>query len=308
MNKIIKGLQEALETGPVRVRTVRVQRQASLAGLKEFGEQLITTGDLDPIYVALVGANLDREQVKRWLLAYWMFYHAGMASYASERTGGDYWAVIERAAYNFTPVPNSVPGMGRWPRGTERRHFRGDKCVKAVRWFMSLHPETYVETLYQVPGNPLSPAHSDVLTHKHVIARVSSWPQFGPWIAFKAADMLERCLGVPVQFSNEIALLYKEPAAALDIIVGLGGFGTVDLARAKMELYRDLEHWALSFRAPPLRDRPCSHQEIETVLCKYKSHLGGHYPIGKDTWELREGLKGWGETAEKLLAAAPVIG
>ncbi|MDB5177565.1 MAG: hypothetical protein JWN75_1233 [Candidatus Saccharibacteria bacterium] len=274
-------------------KPVKEVRTASIDGLKAFGARLIETGDLDPIYVALVGAQLDREQTKRWLLAYWMFYHAGFASYASEREGSVFWAVIERAAYNLTESPVG----GRWPRGTERRHFRGDKCVNAVGWFANqATPEYFVDRL----SMPSGMGGYEVLTHKAVIARATRWPQFGPWIAFKVADMLERCLGVPVAFSNEVALLYKEPAKCLDILYDVTATPTSDT-------YRDLEEWAMRMPAPPLLDRPCSHQEIETVLCKYKSHLGGHYEVGKDTKELREGLEGWGKTAKKLLAAAPVV-
>src|SRR6185437_10528018 len=55
--------------------------------------------------------------------------------------------------------------------------------------------------------------------------------------------------------------------------------------------------------APPWRDRPVNIQEIETVLCKWKSHLHGRYPVGKDTSEVKHGLYAWGkcsETASKM--------
>ncbi|GAG17632.1 unnamed protein product, partial [marine sediment metagenome] len=34
-------------------------------------------------------------------------------------------------------------------------------------------------------------------------------------------------------------------------------------------------------------------QEVETVLCKWKSHMNGCYPMGKDTREITEGLAPW---------------
>jgi hypothetical protein len=46
-----------------------------------------------------------------------------------------------------------------------------------------------------------------------------------------------------------------------------------------------------SLYAPPARDRLVNVQECETVLCKYKSHINGHYPPGKDTLEVLHGLK-----------------
>ena len=43
--------------------------------------------------------------------------------------------------------------------------------------------------------------------------------------------------------------------------------------------------------APPEFDRLIDVQETETILCKWKSYLGGHYEIGKDTREIEERLK-----------------
>ena len=36
-------------------------------------------------------------------------------------------------------------------------------------------------------------------------------------------------------------------------------------------------------------------QEVETILCKWKSHMGGHYPLGNDLHEIREGMTPWTE-------------
>ena len=96
--------------------------------LVTFGRHLFKTGDLDPVYVSLQGAKLEPNQLDRWLIAYWCFYNCGFASFASENTGRDYWSCMEEAAENRT---NSPLG-GRWPRGSERRHFRGAASIRAV--------------------------------------------------------------------------------------------------------------------------------------------------------------------------------
>ena len=60
--------------------------------IETFGRHLITTGDLDPIYTALVraeqGGDFSVPQLCRWLLGYWCYYHAGVASFLSEKEGG----------------------------------------------------------------------------------------------------------------------------------------------------------------------------------------------------------------------------
>ena len=40
-------------------------------------------------------------------------------------------------------------------------------------------------------------------------------------------------------------------------------------------------------------ERPVGLQEVETILCKWKSHMNGHYPLNNDIMEIRHGLKDW---------------
>lgn len=274
-----------------------------------FGTELITSQDLDPIYTVLHHGELPKDQKKRWLFAYWCFYHAGFASYASEVEGGAFWHRLEVAAGNLEGYgPNVMvsPKLAdRWPRGTERRHFRGEKCEKAIEWFASGNrtPENHVDHLIYF-GQP-NKESMPTLTHKEVIGRAAKWPQFGPWIGFKVADMLERCLGVPVSFSDEIALIYKEPRKALDILA-TSDESPYQHGNVK-DIYYELSERFSYLLAPPALDRPCSHQELETVLCKWKSHINGHYPMGKDSLELFEALEGWGGTAEHLQRFVPNV-
>lgn len=257
--------------------------------VKEFGMRLLDTGDLDPVYIGLTGAFLPTSQLERWLLAYWCFYHAGSACWLSEREGPDFWAHLTLAAENATSPPRS---NGRWPRSAERRHFRGEKCVEAVGW------------LHHLFGEPEAPVRSlrTACRADQVMALVQSWPQFGPWIGFKAADMMERCAGVPLEFPEDLGLIYREPREALDILAEHRAIGDAS------HVWSNLLHFFCARAAPPAQVRPfraCGVQEVETILCKWKSHWRGHYRVGKDIHEVREGLHGWGETAERMLAAMP---
>jgi len=56
------------------------------------------------------------------------------------------------------------------------------------------------------------------------------------------------------------------------------------------------------YKAPPYQDRSINIQELETVVCKYKSHCNGHYPLGLDTVDIYHGLDGWGDAAQELKA------
>lgn len=272
---------------------------SSIRSIQEFGAALIKMRDLDPVYVGLVGAGLPEDQLKRWLLAYWCFYHAGAASWLSEQEKSRYWIWMAIAAENREGAADLAGGKlplkeDRWPRATERRHFRGEKCVDAVR-SLTLRspgrPEKLVDDL--VAGGDLTDAV--------VMQRVQLWPLFGPWIAFKAADMLERCLGVRVLFDPNLGLMYREPRAGIDLALT-----ELDAPMSAEDFYRGLLYWFAGFGpAPPAGTRPVGPQEVETILCKWKSMRGGHYWVGKDVREVRAALAGWGETADRVLAAMP---
>lgn len=255
--------------------------------IQEFGDALLRTQDLDPVYVGLVGAKLSRPQMARWLLAYWCFYHVGVASWLSAWEDQDYWYWMLIAARNNSSPRDVQLRFDRWPRAAERRHFRGVVCVRAVEWLSQFRPEELVMGL----------AASGLRTEKELMAVVKVWPLFGPWIAFKAADMMERVWGLPLKFDQDLALLYAEPRAALDMLASSSG-------KSAATVYHKLLTYFGPRLAPP-GGRKCGPQEVETILCKWKSQMGGHYHVGKDIHEQRMALQGWGRTAQLVLDAYP---
>src|SRR5260370_30516793 len=86
------------------------------------------------------------------------------------------------AAKNETPTPFG----GRWPRGAERRHFRGGAAVKTVAGLQQRYgarPEDMVAF----------PLHGP-LDIRSGIARAQSPPPFRPWVAFQGAAPLAAVL------------------------------------------------------------------------------------------------------------------
>lgn len=269
--------------------------------VEAFGRQLIETGDLDPVYIALNGCEWDEERRQRWLMAYWLFYHPGAASYMADApTEQLFWNRVVNAARNETPTPLD----GRWPRASERRHFRGQKAIDAVaRLRQTPLPDTFAALERAAPD------------YKAVAKVVCSLPQFGPWMAWKVADMMERCMGIEMDFNLSGMLMFEDPRKAA-VMVALRGMGLPDTAKLKDEpgtIQRVVDHLLREYvdlSAPPGNDRPINIQEVETVLCKYKSHLNGHYPVGKDVREIREGLSSWAsvsESAKEFLWAMPKV-
>src|SRR5690606_34363348 len=100
-------------------------------GIVPFAQHLLRTGDLDPIYLALNKVQWPEAQKYRWLVAYCAFYHAGVACYMSEFRGFEFWSCMMQAAANEDGHGPAV--LPRWPRGHERRHFRGEQAVKGIQ-------------------------------------------------------------------------------------------------------------------------------------------------------------------------------
>lgn len=74
--------------------------------VEPFGRALIETGDLDPVYIALSKCEWPEEQRQRWLMAYWLFYHPGAASYMADASTEElFWNRVSNAARNETPSP-----------------------------------------------------------------------------------------------------------------------------------------------------------------------------------------------------------
>lgn len=285
-----------------------------------FGHTTISSGDIDPVYIALTSMGLSQEQLGRWLMAYWCYYHCGFASYASEFEGDAFWAVLFEAAQNTTPAPDG----GRWPRGSERRHFRGQQALNALTDLKAAYgnaPERMA--LVCAALDQYTPEENRPF---EAVSRAAKGHRgFGPWIAFKVADMVDRVLGIPVNFNDAAVFMFDDPVKGARLVakwIALGEPDEVDAdelladlkfpaSKAEIEacieaavsrLYDYLGH----LDAPPCYSRKINLQEIETVLCKWKSHLRGHYPLNNDIDEIVHGLADcWGQTAIKFREHMP---
>lgn len=267
----------------------------------KFGRQLIETGDLDPVYIAIHGAKLSNWEKARLILAYSCLYHLGAAAHIASFKKHAYWSLLQRAAENI----KSPMLIGRWPRGAERRHWRGQNAIKSAAWLAMNQgwPEDVVE--YWMRGDPLDALDQ---TFASVVKRISETPSFGPWIAFKLVDLFERVMGEPIGLSGCELAIYEAPRAGAALLL-YGQQDNTNLYRTDINhvIQKMLKEFA-GVKAPPAYDRSVNIMEMETVLCKYKSMVNGHYHVGKDIHELRVALSepAWGPLAKVLLKHVPV--
>jgi hypothetical protein len=248
----------------------------------DFGRELLKTNDLDPVYVAVHEARLEPDLLKAWLLAYWCFYHVGTASVIAE----SYKVGVFRTEANYFKAMREAAGSKEWPRSSERRHFRAANALKSVAFLegkglAALFAPFYEPAMYQGLTN--------YATAASVMKYVQTWVGFGPWIAFKVADMMER-LGLCLIRFTESDALYDSPLKAAQQL-----WTTESPGRAEPF---GVGSWAVGrvlgavgpTMAPPTYNRLINVQEAETILCKWGSYMNGHYHLGEDVAAVRDGL------------------
>jgi hypothetical protein len=260
-------------------------QKSLLAKCINFGRQLIKTGDLDPLYIALRNTDMTPSQKANWCMAYWLFYDVQVATDATTYAKFHRHNIFEYLLCNYPTLT----------RGTERRHFRGEKGSNALEAMDRKYgrADKAIEDWFQ---------HLEYGTLAKTVQRNE---QFGPWIAFKVADMGEAVLGYDVDFSDCKLGIYREPYRAAQLL--LTGDKTT-----KEDIQPVLDTLHLVFKnmaCPHNPDRCISIQEIETILCKFKSHLGGHYPVGFDTRHYKHRLSNYkvGSLGYRLGQNLPII-
>lgn len=257
----------------------------------DFGRELLRTRDLDPVYVILQGASFEPVLLRRYLVAYWCFYHMGTAAWIADspKELGEvgYWNRMMAAA-----------GSKDYPRCSERRHFRGGQAIKSVTWLKGQG----IAGLFDPLENPIQGGWAA----NNVMFLVRQWVGFGPWIAFKVADMLERLGIVPIVFSPAEAL-YDSPREAAEVLWDMegqpsSGFGSAAGEWAMGRILTELD----GEKAPPRYERGINAQEAETILCKWLSYTKGRYHVGEDIESCRRSLFRFPkcESTQKLLKAA----
>lgn len=268
--------------------------------VEEFGAHLLESQDLDPVYVILQSIP-DRITAARWCLAYWCLYHAGLASYVAERpTQGEYWAALREAACNQTACPVG----GRWPRGTERRHWRGANALKSL--------DDLERRYLGEPAGFVDLAQQKAPSFEGMSNFVQSHSGFGPWMAFKVCDMMEQVFGCTVDFSRAAVFMFDAPKEAALLVwkrkAGLPENVKVKNPQAAIDSVVDYLCDYFGSQLAPNKRRAVGLQEVETILCKWKSHKNGHYPLNNDLEDVHHQLSSWcpvSSLANDLLSELP---
>jgi Alpha-glutamyl/putrescinyl thymine pyrophosphorylase clade 2 len=223
----------------------------------QFAHRLFELEDADPGYMALARVPWPTNKKLRFMAAWCTFYNPGIAAKAAEYTGKDFWDYLFRV-------------YDKAPRASERRHFRGQAGLKAIRsWENNFHsPERLITSMRGRTYNEVRRAVRDVA-------------QYGDYFTWKVADVQERVFRIPCDFTGAEEHSPKVPQegalmiAAEDPLELKKATRTGTIKRVYSEVINHLNR--LGHDAPPWYDRPINMQEAETVCCVYHQYKAGDY-------------------------------
>jgi hypothetical protein len=222
-----------------------------------FAKKMFALEDADPGYCLLKRARIPYEQKLRYVLAWCTFYNPGIAAVASQYANSMFYDYL-RSVY-----PTAK-------RASERRHFRGQAGLKALKQWQDLypHPEAMIEACY-------GPTYLDVR------ANMKHMAQMGNYFYWKLADVWDTVFDKPISFVGCEKYMPKVPQQGAEIINGLEypGLGMGPLS----EIMGVITNHIQRFRYNVKPFRRLALQEAETVCCVFKQHVVGDYQLGYRT-------------------------
>lgn len=240
----------------------------------------VYTGDSDPVYWAVFRAKkeLGVPWTTRFCVAMLAYYHMGVAFKAADEEGEDFWKYLEHE------YPTA-------PRGSERRHFRGQGGLRTLYSMKQWAPE---------PTNFFTNMPNDFSQIQRTCARNLSG--FGPYFILKLVDYMDACLGIEVEGMYRLAdYLPDEPAEAVKLI-----YPDLSVSRGFNCLLGRV--YRLGLLAAPGFHRKLGPAEVETSLCGWKtSKYKGNW-FGADIVEKHRQLREVGsERSEQFRSWLPPI-
>jgi hypothetical protein len=233
---------------------------------RQFARDLVLSKELDPMYDFAYQTRkaYDHQWSAQFLLHLFMYYDAGQAvSMAKANTELDFWHM-----QNY--------GYEGFKRGTERRHFRGDKGRQALLKFQQMgSPASIWRKMYR-------PTYTQLVEN---IERNFDGCQIGPYFTWKLMDILDRCLDEPVFITMDEAIKYlpDSPRKCAK---------TVYPEHNLKEVLEGIVSWIDDIVAPGAPSRNCGIPEAETIMCAIRGLEKGTYRFGEDIDLRHTQLKG----------------
>lgn len=256
---------------PVKVAKPKLTAEGKerFPALYKFAKNLIASEDIDPLYPVLkhLQKDLDPEQKLWHSFLYVAWYNLPSATAA----------FTEYSLPNKQLLKHIDP---KWPTGIERRNNRGGKVVGHIDSYLKIIEVTKSQKKWYWEGLSRDKEPED--NWRILNERIQTLHGNGRWAAYKFCEVLRKVNNLPIQapdmghqFSSGpregLAMLFGEiPGQTSEVIDQLNAQGDV--------LIEKLQKLGLDV----------GQEEVETVLCNFKSLMKGKYYTGHDIDELQE--------------------
>ncbi len=260
----------------------------------KFSNAMLVTGDIDPVYPVLI--HLTREMDKEDALWLSFLYVA--------------WYNLPVGATAFdlgSPSPELLPQIDwSWPTGIERRANRGGKVVFHIESYLKQVKEHGSQWQYYTAGLNME---AKSLAHRQdnwriVNQRLQTIHLNGRWAAYKHCEIIRRVHGLPMEAPDMGNAFSSGPRQGLALFYGEVEGNSPDaialLDRQGEDLIGRMDKWGVTVDI----------EELETLMCNWKSLVNGKYYIGHDIDELLEQIhvgteRGWlpEHVAQEILEA-----
>lgn len=258
-----------------------------------FAKRIYKEWDADPGYYALrMTPGVHHDQRLRMAVAWCAYYNLGIAADASTRQGAAFWNYLEEI------YPTAK-------RATERRHFRGQAGLEALKQWRTSWPKP--EALAE---------HMAGQTYFEIRKKGQMVRQYGDYFFWKWCDLNE-VLGMnsPDMTGSE-KYSPKLPQQGAKLIYEMDQDNMVDWPKSapfdpseNSELvaatYAEIVRFGQRNKIPPRTtdSRRFDIQEAETVACVYKQMANGSYTYGTRTAKAVKRLEAANSNTAKKMAA-----
>jgi hypothetical protein len=237
---------------------------------RDFARELVTTGEIDPLYTMLYRARAEFGD--KWVASYCM---AMLLTY-NAKTACEITDVLNPYDYLWNAYEE-------FARGKERRYFRGEAGKASLR---------SIEQLGQLDTAFFSLGGTKTLPELKRRARELGIVGFGDYFLIKWADLLHNVFLEEMYFGDLYRHLPDPPLKCLKTVFP-------DMyPKAALE---EIVSWISDLDDPFSGTRKCSYSEAETIACAIPSYLiRARYQMGDDIAKYREQLKGYPSLARLL--------
>lgn len=239
-----------------------------------FGKHLKSSSDIDPLYPILrsiiVQHKMTEEQAYWFTFLYVAWYNVAVG----------YRAWLECPE----PDPDILTLLDpSWPTGVERRASRGGRVREHIDSFLTAADGYRIQTWFNRGLNADAFELEDQHANWRILnERLQTLRMNGRWAAYKHCEVLRRVHYVMVQAPDMGNQFSSGPREGLAFLYGeLDGQGPKVISR--------LDRQGLNLQRRVARlGLEVDIEELETILCNWKSVMKGKYYVGHDIDENQE--------------------